>query len=134
MKKSALATLEYKPSEQPDAKVWLTSTEAARIAAVERFHKAAKIKLPKTQGHAAFHVIVENQIAEGYEPTVRAIGRLTSEGLDRHEAVHAISSVISEFIFNATKSPERQSPEETKAIIGAGIERITAKEWREKFK
>jgi hypothetical protein len=56
-------------------------------------------------------VIVENQIAEGYEPTVRAIVRLTAGGLDRHEAVHAIGSIIS-----------------------AGIERITAKAWREKFK
>jgi hypothetical protein len=134
MKKSALTMYEYNPSEQPDAKVWLKSTEADRIVAVERFHKAAKIKLPNTRGHAAFHVIVENQIAEGYEPTVRAIVRLTADGLDRHEAVHAVGSVISEFVFNVTKSPGNQSPEETKAIISAGIERITAKAWREKFK
>jgi hypothetical protein len=41
------------------------------------------------------HVIVENQIALGAETPVKAtLDRLMSEGLDRHDAIHAIGSVL----------------------------------------
>lgn len=124
----------YDPNNQPDAQTWLDLPEAERIMAVEKYHKAARIKLPSSRGHAAFHVMVENQLAEGYEPSVRAITRLTKEGLTRHDAVHAISSVVSEHLFKAMKATQAEPPEVTQALISATIERLTAKDWLQQFK
>ena len=63
------------------------------------YHRRAGIFPPNEQLHATFHVVVENQIALGDElPVRRAVDRLMAEGLDRHQAVHAVprcSAVIS---------------------------------------
>jgi len=125
---------EYNPTEHPDAGSWLSLSEADRLAAVERHHKKARIKLPNTRGHAALHVMVENQLAEAYEPTIRAMTRLMHEGLNRHDAIHAISSVVTEYLFEAMNSGRDDSPEVTKSVIAAGIERLSAKSWLEKYK
>ncbi len=40
------------------------------------------------------HVVVENQIALGDEiPVARNLHQLMAQGLDRHDAIHAIASV-----------------------------------------
>jgi hypothetical protein len=45
---------------------------------------------------ATVHVIVENQVALGDAfPAKAVLIRLMNEGLDRHEAIHAIGSVLS---------------------------------------
>ena len=54
--------------------------------------------------HAALHAIVENQIALNLEPVVRAMHRLRNEGLTRHDAVHAIGSVVAEHLFDILKT------------------------------
>jgi hypothetical protein len=47
------------------------------------------------RAHAANHVIVENQLAMGDATVVPAtLARLMQEGLDRHDAIHAIGSVL----------------------------------------
>jgi hypothetical protein len=48
--------------------------------------------------HATFHVVVESQIAEGELRVSRAMERLTAEGLDRHEALHAVASVLAQHL------------------------------------
>ena len=128
------AMFAYDPNKQPESKAWLDLPEAERMAAVERHHKAARIKLPNARGHAAFHVMVENQIADGYDPTIRAIARLVQEGLTRHDAVHAIGSAISEQLFEAMKAEQPDAPEVTQAMISAAIERLSAKDWLQQFK
>ena len=124
----------YDPNKQPDAQKWLDLPESNRMLAVEKYHKVNRIKLPNARGHAAFHVMVENQLAEGYEPTVRAIVRLVNEGLTRHDAVHAVGSAVSEQLFNAMKAEQADPPEITQALVSAAIERLTAKTWLEQFK
>jgi hypothetical protein len=55
------------------------------------------------------------------------MARLQSDGLSRHDAVHAIASVVAEHIhdlFNA-KADARNSY----AIYNAAVERLTAKRW-----
>ncbi|MGY4511289.1 hypothetical protein [Bradyrhizobium sp. USDA 3650] len=44
--------------------------------------------------HAVIHAVVESQIADRELPVRAAAQRLMSEGLDRHEAIHAIRSVL----------------------------------------
>ena len=118
----------YDPDQIPAPEEWLSLDEQIRIALVEDYHRQKRIKLPNLTAHAAFHAIVENQLAENLEPTVRAMARLTTEGLTRHEAVHAIASVVAEHIhdlFNA-KADENSS----KAVYAAAVERLTAGAWR----
>ena len=51
----------------------------------------ALIRLPSPDAHAAVHAVVETQISMGDETPVRCTAsRLMAEGLDRHEAIHAI--------------------------------------------
>jgi uncharacterized protein YoaH (UPF0181 family) len=45
------------------------------------------------------HVIVENQLTTGDPPEVPAtLARLMAEGLSRHEAVHAVASIVADEI------------------------------------
>lgn len=118
----------YDPDQTPNPEEWLAFDEQIRIGLVEDYHRQKHIKLPSVTAHAAFHMIVKNQLAENFEPTVRAMARLTTECLSRHEAVHAIASVVAEHIhdlFNA-----KADANSSKAVFAAAVERLTAGAWR----
>ena len=74
------------------------------------------------------HVIVENQLALNDEPVVRALARLMKEGLSRHDAVHAIGSVVAENIHDLLK--QEDSPDTVRVRYYAAVERLTAATWR----
>ena len=118
----------YDPDQTPNPELWLALDEKTRIRLVENHHRATPIKLPNLKAHAVFHAIVENQIAENTESVVRAMARLTAEGLPRHEALHAVAYVLAEHIHDLlnAKADENNSA----AIYDAAVERLTAKGWR----
>jgi hypothetical protein len=70
--------------------------QSDRIDAVIAYHKRAKKPVGENKRlHATAHVIVENQAAMGDATVVPAtLDRLMREGLDRHDAIHAIGSVL----------------------------------------
>jgi hypothetical protein len=120
--------LRYDPEQTPNAAEWLALDEQERIALTTKYHRNARIKLPNLKMHATIHAVVENQIAEGHEPVVRAITRLTSKGLSRHDAVHAIGSVLAEHIFDLLHD---SSPSDNPMVnYDAAIERLTSESWR----
>lgn len=123
----------YDPEHAPDPQEWLACDEQERMLLVEQHHRAARIKLPSIKAHAAFHAMVENQIAEGREPVVRAMERLTREGLSRHDAVHAVASVAAEQLHEAVNSKDEDSAATVQARYDAAVERLTAKEWLRKY-
>ncbi len=125
----------YDPEVAPNPRQWLELDEQDRIRLVERHHRAAGIKLPSVKAHAAFHAIVENQIAQGLEPVVRAMQRLKAEGLSRHDALHAIGSVAANYFYEAMNSNEDEEEfgATVEARYNAEVERLTAKEWRRKY-
>jgi hypothetical protein len=119
----------YDPLEPPEPEEWLALDEAERIRLAERYHRRARIRVPSIKAHAAMHVVVENQIALGDEIPVRAtLDRLMEEGLDRHEAIHAISLVLSEYMYDLRQAREP----ETHRIENyyAALRRLTADYWR----
>jgi len=118
----------YDPELAPNAEEWLALGEQARISLAEQFHRRARIKLPNVRIHATFHAIIENQIAEGHEPVVRALARLISTGLSRHDAVHAIGSVLAEHVYDLLK--DKPTSGDPMASYDAAIERLTADSWR----
>lgn len=121
----------YDPELAPVAGEWLNLDEGERLQFVEAYHRNARIPLPKgaRRIHASMHVVVENQLAENDEPVVRALHRLIKEGLPRHDAVHAIGSLVAEQIFDLMK--HNDTPETSRARYYAAVERLTAEAWRE---
>jgi len=121
----------YNPEAAPDPERWLALDEGERIHLVESYHRDARVDLPKAARslHASIHVVVENQLALNDEPVVRAFARLRKEGLSRHDAVHAIGSVVGEHIYDLLKE-KKDSPETSHARYYAAIERLTAETWR----
>ena len=121
----------YDPEIAPIPADWLASAEGERILLAEHYHRDARIDLPKAarRMHASIHVVVENQLALDDEPVVRALARLMKEGLSRHDAVHAIGSLVAENIYDLAKL--KDAPETARARYYAAIERLTAATWRE---
>jgi hypothetical protein len=84
----------YDPATAPDPDRWLALEEDKRILRIASYHRRTKAALPNPQIHAALHAVVENQLAEGMQTVIETMERLQSEGLSRHDALHAVGSVL----------------------------------------
>ena len=121
----------YDPDRTPDPKLWFGLDEQLRMVLVEAHHKAANVKLPNVKAHAAFHAIIENQVAMQHPPVVRAMARLAKQGLSRHDCIHAIAWVLVQHFHETATSPEPAAASSTLgARYDAAVERLTAAEWR----
>ncbi|MGB8416261.1 hypothetical protein [Paraburkholderia sp.] len=120
----------YNPERGPEPESWLELDEQERILLIETWHRVARIKLPNLTAHAALHAIVENQIALDLEPVVRAMDRLRKQGLTRHDAIHAIGSVVAENLFGILKADQNDDAAASQARYYAAVERLTAVSWR----
>lgn len=118
----------YDPERAPNVEEWLSLDEPTRIALAEAYHRHARIKLSNRKAHAVFHVIVENQIAENLEPVVRAMSRLTQEGLTRHDAIHAIASVVATHVHDLLNAQVDAS--NAQAVYYTAIEKLDARSWK----
>jgi hypothetical protein len=118
----------YDPSHTPDPGEWLELDEQDRVDRVERFHLFAGVDLPNPTLHAVLHVVVENQLAVQDAPVVRALARLRIQGLSRHEAVHAIGSLLAQMTYDLLNL--KDTAHTSRARYYAAIERLTAAQWR----
>lgn len=118
----------YDPQIAPDPEAWLALDEGERIALIEYYHREAGVDVPSLKGHAAIHAVVENQVAMGEElPVCERLRQLMAQGLDRHEALHAIMSVLAQHLVAAAtgKVPEARMNQ----IYFQALKRISAKKW-----
>jgi hypothetical protein len=96
---------------------------------VEAYHRNHRLKVPKLHLHATFHVVVENQVALGDDtPVQQTLARLIEEGLDRHDALHAIGSVLAAHVYEVLKTPEFQT--DPNAAYYSELNQLTAVSWR----
>jgi len=117
----------YDPAVAPDAADWLTLDEQERLYFVEAYHRRAGILLPTPTGHAAWHVAVENQIAADDPPaTQRALTRLIAEGLDRHQAIHAIAWVLTDLLQQSLAA----STDFSNVAYEVALDALTESVWR----
>ncbi len=122
----------YNPLEAPTSEEWLEMDESERIALVESYHRHARIPLPDLRMHATFHAIVENQAALGDEtPVRRTLARLVEEGVDRHEAIHAVAATLSEHMSDLVRSAS--PPSDPNASYFAALEKLTIESWRKNY-
>jgi hypothetical protein len=128
------AVCSYDPLVDPDPEAWLATDEQERINLIERYHRRHGFKGKRAGAHAIFHAIVENQIAEGDRlPVRRTLLRLMAEGLDRHDAIHAIGSVLAGHINELMRETDAEalsrSSDDSNAAYFAALERLTAEDW-----
>jgi hypothetical protein len=118
----------YDPFKSIDPEEWLELDEAERIELVRGFHEILEDEMPDDalSIHSSVHVIVENQLAMSVEFIPETIAKLTRQGLDRHEAIHAIGAIVSEDLFDMVKGNIQEfSPKKYRRKL----EKITAKRW-----
>lgn len=113
----------------PNPAEWLGCSDDERIESVTAYHRQRRPKVPNLRLHATFHAIVENQVALGDEaPVEQTLSRLMEEGLDRHDAVHAIASVLASHVHHLLNSPNLQA--DPNEAYYAELRLLTAASWR----
>ncbi len=121
--------MRYEANEQPHSQVWLELDESERIDAVRDYHRRTRVKLENPELHAIAHVVVENQVVLGEATSVPAtLDRLMDEGLDRHEAIHAIASILMSIVHDIAREADDGS--DINAKYGRELGKLTATGWR----
>lgn len=118
----------YDPEVEPSKTEWLATGEAERIALVESYHRRHRIRLPRLTVHATIHVVVENQLALGEAVVIDALARLRTEGLTRHDALHAVGMVLAEHIYGILKAAPTDTSDPNPPYFDR-LRRLTAAEW-----
>jgi hypothetical protein len=125
--------MQYDAIEQPDPEIWLELDETERVDLVIDYHRRIGVKIESLEHHAMANVVVENQAALGKAtPVPDTLERLMDEGLDRHEAVHAIGSILMEIVFDAVHKPDDGS--DINANYYRELALLTAADWRSQSK
>ena len=119
--------MRYDPNRPVVAEEWSQLDEGEQIELVAEHHRRARIRLPNLRLHAGLHVTVENQVLLGDEtPIAAALQRRMGEGLDRHDAIHAIASVLSVVMYDAVTGKEAG---DLKAAYYNEVAGLTAEGW-----
>jgi hypothetical protein len=121
--------MQYDPLVAPDPQAWLSEPEAGRLGAVLQQHMRTAARVGNLQLHAAIHTTVETQIAERYANSVKALERLVSEGLDRHEAIHAIGTAVAKHVFRVLQGDAFDDK-----AYGSALDALDAETWRQSGK
>jgi hypothetical protein len=126
-------SLRYDPLKKPDANRWLKLDESVRLRMVLTYHRKKKFDLPNENMHAVIHVVVENQVALGDETPVEAtLKRMMDEGLDRHDAIHAVGSVLAAQIWDIMQGNVGDDGDPNLAYAEE-LSQLTAKQWLEDY-
>jgi hypothetical protein len=111
----------YDADTGPDPEAWLALEEDERHIWTQAYHELKKPhdrpENPKI--HAIMHSVAETWLASGDPPEARiALERLTSEGLSRHEAIHAIASALAGQIWEILQGRKPDNKAMAKKLAG----------------
>lgn len=118
----------YDPNVAPRASAWLALDEGERLLLVERYHEREDPELPNVRLHSSIHVIVENQLAEGIPASRDAFERVRRGGLNRHDAIHAVGTVVAEHLWSLLN--EEAGEGDRNAALERALHELTADQWR----
>lgn len=89
------------------------------------------MRLPNAKLHSVSHVIVENQVLLGDEtPVASTLERLLGEGLSRHDAIHAIGSILAPVILDVLGGEIRSDPN---LVYYQQLRELTAESWLSEY-
>lgn len=118
---------EYNPNIDPDPDTWTSLDEDERLELIQRYHEQYDAELPDVALHSLIHAVVENQVALGDEtPVASTLSRLKAEGLDRHDAIHAIASVLVNYIHEMMSNEDNKGKTEQ---YYEALGELTAESW-----
>ena len=118
----------YNPSKSLNYGEWLALDEEERLDLVEAFHRSHKAFGRSLGSHAAIHAAVETQIALDI-PNIRAtLERLRKQGLNRHDAIHAIGSVLAQYMHDLLES-EQSATEDVNERYYEQLSKFDAEDW-----
>lgn len=120
----------YDADHGPEPSAWLALEEDTKIDLVVAYHRRQHRRTPRIRLHATFHTIVENQLATNEPVVVETLSRLRNEGLSRHEAVHAIGSVLAGQVYDALKGEQPGRGQDPNEAYAADLRTLTAATWR----
>ena len=121
--------MRYEANEQPDPETWLMLDETERIDLVLDYHRRAYVQLENPKLHAMTHVVVENQVALGdATPVATTLDWLKEEGLDRHDAIHAIGSILMGIVVDTVRKAD--DADDISAKYNRELAALTAAAWR----
>lgn len=115
----------YDPMIGPTPDAWLELDEGEQAELVLRYHKRHGARAGNMRLHAIIHATVETQLAERHVAATAALERLLGDGLDRHEAIHAIGSVVAEQIHGAMQGTAFDA-----GVYERRLSRLDAASWR----
>ncbi|MBI1851024.1 MAG: hypothetical protein HYR85_11840 [Planctomycetes bacterium] len=119
----------YDPSCAPDPTAWMNLDEQEQINLAFEYHRRRRIKIPGARVHAIVHAVVETQVAMAADGVVaRTLARLQDEGLDRHDAIHAVGSVLLGEL-HGLLSGDLPALDVNDRYFNA-VERLSAESWR----
>ena len=118
----------YDPDHGPASADWLGLDEGARLEQVRAYHRRERIAVANERLHAAIHVVVETQAALGEAVVVDTLERLQREGLSRHDAVHAVGSVLADRILDAMRT-KTAGPRLAVSYLES-LKALTAQAWK----
>jgi hypothetical protein len=123
--------MRYDADKAPDPEAWLQLDEQERIDLAIKYHRRYHLPMGESpQMHGIAHVIVENQVAAGDATVVPVtLARLMREGLDRHDALHAIGSVLMGIVFDVI-SQKLDTGVDIHPRYGRELSELTAASWR----
>jgi len=123
----------YDPNVPPDPAEWLELSEGDRIDAVAAAHAGTLGFLDEggARTHVALQAAVETQVAMGEpEPVPGKLEELMQGGLTRHEALHALMSVVGTLMWEITHK-QIEGPDAVKARHLELLGELTARSWLE---
>ena len=124
----------YDAETGPDPERWLALDEDERLRLVKAYHRRVDDAFERPDLHATAHLIVENQVAMGDElPVRRKLAALMDEGLDRHEAIHAIGAVLMMHVHHLMSGAATSPGPQVNDAYFAALETLTAQSWRRDF-
>jgi len=117
----------YDPDVAPRPSAWLALDEGERLLLVERYHEREDPELPNVRLHSCIHVMVENQLAEGFAASRAAFERVRKGGLTRHNAIHAVGSVVAEHVVKLLD--EGKGEGDPNVALERALNELTAEKW-----
>lgn len=114
----------YDPMNAPDGEEWLALDEDEKIELVWEYHLQTNPEAAVDLLHSFVHVVVETYAANGDKyPVKKVLDRIMYQGLNRHEAIHAIGGKLIKTIWQIGRG--RNASEAFKEIS-----RFKAPDWQ----
>ena len=133
MSRSLAPIAAYDPMVAPDPDRWLVLDEDEALRLVKAYHRRARIDIPGADMHAIVHARrSRTRLPKAMRrPVRRKLDALIAEGLDRHEAIHAIGSVLMMHLRDIMSG----APADAVAVDAyhAELDKLTVESWRRAF-